>query len=178
MQLFLFPGQTTASSSQAVLRKGQIKKELGMAVPHLQVATAECIQLLLDTHLVPSILKPSRVLSSPSYSCLLYVPCFLPCNEINPYSLGLLLHSHNSKSLETKLEQNCSSPSLFYATVFPNLHKYVCPTSYLAKDHYSTPLTALLPISLEPFFLKNTVLSHSIFAVTMPHPCHSLLGIA
>lgn len=142
------------------------------------MATAECIQLLLDIHLVPSILKPSRVLSSPSYSSLLYVPCSLSCNAINPYCLGPFLHSHSSKSLETKLEQNCPSPSLFYVTVFPNLHKYVCPTLYLAKDHYSTPLTALLPISLEPFFLKNTVFSHGIFSVTMPHPCHSLLGIA
>lgn len=107
------------------------------------------------------------------------VPCSLAGNTVNPYCLSPVLYSHSSKSLETKPEHNCPSPFLFYATVFPNLHKCVCPNSYPSKDLYSTSLIALLPVWLEPSFRKrSTAPSLGICAVTLPHPCDSWLGMA
>ena len=107
------------------------------------------------------------------------MPCSPAGNTVNACCLGPVLYTHSSKSLETKLEQTCPSPRLFYATVFLNLHKYVCPTLYLSKDRYTTSLTTLLPVWLEPSFLKrSTAPSHGIPAVTMPHTCEPWLGIA
>lgn len=151
-----------------------------MVVPHLQVATtvraAVCLThfflyhqfLLLLEYFLPLLIPPPP-----------YVPCSPAGNTVNACCLGPVLYSHSSKSLETKLEQTWPSPCLFYATVFPNLHKYVCPTSDLSKDRYTTSLTTLLPVWLEPSFLKrSTASSHGIPAVTMPHTCDPWLGIA
>lgn len=151
-----------------------------MGIPHLQVAATEHVAVcnrmcscLLDKYLLVSpILSPSRVLSCMSYCPLPYMPCSLPGHTINPHCLGSVLFSHSSKYFKTKLEKIYPSPCLFYVTLFPNLHKCICSTSYFSKDLYTTSLIALLPVWLEPSFLKmSTAPSRGIRADTMPHCC-------
>lgn len=123
--------------------------------------------MLIRIPLVPSIVNPSRAFSY-TFNFLSAICAPLSgwqCIWSKLSRLSVLILPNHCKLSMSKIVSNNFADSP--ATVFLNLHKYFCPTSYLSRDLYISLVTSL-PIWFESTFQKNKQCSFPWYSSSYP----------